>query len=208
MVGAGRRPPPDSVRHHGHHDRRQRPGWARGQPLYRPRQARGQQCRAGGEDPPHHRGARLRGGDPAGGPRHARPQGRRSGQVLKTGPKAKMMVQDTRLAATARYLATEGLDGLLALNGGQNSFLESHAVFVLAGVRPIGESAVLVDRTGAATLMVTPAWEAERASALSRTPKIIGTDDLPQALAAALADLGIEPLKTITVGLSTLGLAL
>src|SRR6202043_390805 len=98
-----------------------------------------------------------------------------------------MSVQDTRLAATAHYLADEGLDGLIALNGGQNSFLESHAVFVLSGVRPIGESAVLVDRAGAATLIVTPAWEVERAAALSRTARTISTDDLAQALGAALA---------------------
>src|ERR1700682_6779501 len=97
-----------------------------------------------------------------------------------------MSIQGTRLAATARYLETEGLDGLVALNGGQNSFLESHAVFVLTGVRPIGESAVLVDRTGASTLIVTPAFEAERAAALSRT-KTIGTDDLAEGLRSALA---------------------
>src|ERR1700719_5219577 len=108
-----------------------------------------------------------------------------------------MSVQDTRLAMTARYLETEGLDGLVALNGGQNSFLESHAVFVWSGVRPIGESAVLVDRTGASTLIVTPAWEAERAAALSRTPKTIGTDDLAQALGPALAQHGINPRRTV-----------
>src|ERR1700681_182360 len=107
-----------------------------------------------------------------------------------------MSVQATRLAATARYLATEGLDSLVAFNGGQKSFLEAHAVFVLSGVRPIGESAVLVDRSGASTLMVTPAWEAERAAALSRTAKIIGTDDLAKALESALAAHRIDPRKT------------
>jgi Xaa-Pro aminopeptidase len=119
-----------------------------------------------------------------------------------------MNVQDTRLAATARYLATQGLDGLIAFNGGQNSFLEAHAVFVLSGVRPIGESAVLVDRSGAATLIVTPAWEAERAAGLSRTAKTIGTDDLPRALKEALAAHKIDPGRTVTVALSTLGLGL
>jgi Xaa-Pro aminopeptidase len=119
-----------------------------------------------------------------------------------------MSAQDTRLAATARYLATEDLDGLIALNGGQNSFLEAHAVFVLAGVRPIGESAVLVDRSGAATLIVTPAFEAERAAALSRTAATIGTDDLAQALGAALAAHGVDPRRTLTVALPTLGLGL
>jgi Xaa-Pro dipeptidase len=122
--------------------------------------------------------------------------------------RSEMNTHDTRLAATARYLATEGLDGLLAFNGGQNSFLEGHAVFVLSGVRPIGESAVLVDRNGASTLIVTPAWEAERAAALSRTNKTIGTDNLAEGLKSALARHGIDPRQTVTVALSTLGLGL
>src|SRR6202795_1773581 len=107
-----------------------------------------------------------------------------------------MNIPDARLAATARYLATEGLDGLVAFNGGQNSFLEAHAVYVLSGVRPIGESAVLVDRAGASTLIVTPAWEAERAAALSRTNTTIGTDDLAEGLKSALAQHGIGARKT------------
>src|SRR5258708_8542858 len=104
-----------------------------------------------------------------------------------------MSIEDPRLAATARYLATEGLDGLLAFNGGQNSFLEGHAVFVLSGVRPIGESAVLVDRAGASTLIVTPAWEAERAAALSRTPKTLPTHHPPEALPSALPPHPLHP---------------
>ena len=73
-----------------------------------------------------------------------------------------MSVQDVRLGETVRYLEAEALDGLVAVNYGHNSFLESHAVFVLSGVRPIGESAVVVSRSGASTLIVTPAWDAER----------------------------------------------
>src|ERR1700680_802982 len=127
---------------------------------------------------------------------------------MRLEPSAIMSAQDTRLAATARYLADEKLDGLIAFNGGQNSFLEAHAVFVLSGVRPIGESAVLVDRAGAATLIVTPAWEAEREAALSRTARTIGTDDLAQALKSALAAHKIDPRRTVAVALSTLGLGL
>jgi Xaa-Pro aminopeptidase len=119
-----------------------------------------------------------------------------------------MGVQDVRLRQTARYLADEALDGLVAVNYGHNSFLESHAVFVLSGVRPIGESAVVVDRGGGSTLIVTPAWDGERAAAVSRTAKTIGADDLPGALAAVLQNHCIDPQKTVSVGISTLGLAL
>ena len=116
-----------------------------------------------------------------------------------------MTIHQGRLAATARYLADEGLDALIAFNGGHNSFLESHAVFVLSGVRPIGESAVVVNRSGASTLLVTPAWERERAAAFSRTDKTVGTDDLAAALEAAVAKHAIDPRKSVTVALSTLG---
>jgi Xaa-Pro dipeptidase len=113
-----------------------------------------------------------------------------------------------RLNATARYLGERALDGLLAFNNGQNSFLESNAVFVLSGVRPIGESAVLVDRSGRASLVVTPAWDAPRTAAQSRTAATIGTDDLPAALGRAVAEHRVDPRKLVTVGLGTLGLGL
>ena len=60
MVGAGGRTLPDAVRHAGGDDGRQRPRRPRGQPLYRPRQARQKQCRAGRQDPQDRGGARLR----------------------------------------------------------------------------------------------------------------------------------------------------
>src|SRR5437762_13717652 len=97
-----------------------------------------------------------------------------------------MGIQASRLQKTVRHLIDAALDGLVAVNFGHNSFLESHAVFVLSGVRPIGESAVVVDRAGDSTLIVTPAWDAERAAALAHTAKTIGTDDLPEALAQVL----------------------
>jgi Xaa-Pro dipeptidase len=119
-----------------------------------------------------------------------------------------MSIQASRLEKTARHLKDGALDGLVAVNFGHNSFLESHAVFVLSGVRPIGESAVVVDRSGRSTLIVTPAWDAERAAALSHTAKTIGTDDLAGALVTVISEYRIDAAKTLTVGLSTLGQAL
>lgn len=119
-----------------------------------------------------------------------------------------MGVHDIRLSETVRYLRNEALDGLVAANYGHNSFLESHAVFVLSGVRPIGESAVVVDRSGRSTLIVTPAWDTERATKLSHTSKTVGTDDLPTTLAAVIAEHRIDDRTIVTVGLSTLALGL
>src|SRR5882672_12681506 len=115
-----------------------------------------------------------------------------------------MGVQKNRQGETARYLEGEALDGLVAVNFGHNSFLESHAVFVLSGVRPIGESAVVVDRAGGSTLIVTPAWDAERAAKLSHTSKTVGTDDLAETLASVLAEHRLDGRAIVSVGLSTL----
>src|SRR6266436_3675462 len=111
-----------------------------------------------------------------------------------------MGIQKIRLAETAHYLEREALDALIAVNFGHNSFLESHAVFVLSGVRPIGESAVVVDRAGRSTLVVTPAWDAERAAVCSHTANTIGTDDLAGALAAVLGEYRIDPRQAVSVG--------
>src|SRR3954463_16172096 len=110
-----------------------------------------------------------------------------------------MGAHDNRLEVTARYLADGALDALVAVNFGHNSFLESHAVFVLSGVRPVGESAVVVDRGGGSPLIVPPAWDVERAAGLSRTSKTIGPDDLAGTLAAVVQEHGIDLEKTLTV---------
>ena len=82
MVGAGRRPQSDSVRHSGRHDGRQRARRARGQPLYRPRTARQEQRRAGRQDAPADRGTGLPDRNAERGARDARAQGPRPDEVL------------------------------------------------------------------------------------------------------------------------------
>src|SRR5256885_4667279 len=101
-----------------------------------------------------------------------------------------------RLTQTARDLAQEGLDALIAVNYGHNSFLESHAVFVLSGVRPIGESAVVVDRGGGPALIVTPALGAARAAALSRTAQTLRIADPARGLAPVTAAHHNDPAQT------------
>src|SRR5262249_13736212 len=123
------------------------------------------------------------------------------GGLYKSGP---MGVQKDRLAETVRYLGNEGLDGLVAVNYGHNSFLESHAVFVLSGVRPMGERASGVDREATPTLIVTPAGDAERATKLSHTNKTIGTDDLALTLAGVLKEHRLDSRTIVSVGLPTL----
>src|SRR5580692_10868257 len=113
-----------------------------------------------------------------------------------------------RLSEATRYLAEQKLDGLIAASNGLNNFLESNAVFVLSGVRPIGESAVVLDRDGRSTLIVTPAWDEERAARISRTARTVGTNDLATALDAAVRAHKLTMTRTASIGLSLLGQAI
>jgi Xaa-Pro dipeptidase len=112
-----------------------------------------------------------------------------------------------RLAEAAIYVRDHALDGLIAASNGLNNFLDSNAVYVLSGVRPIGESAVVLDREGRSTLIVTPAWDAERAAALSSTDATIATGDLAAAVASVAGKHRLDMSRTVSVGLSLLGQA-
>jgi Xaa-Pro aminopeptidase len=113
-----------------------------------------------------------------------------------------------RLAAATRYLADQALDGAIAASPGLNNFLESNAVYVFSGVRPIGESAVVLDRDGRSTLIVTPAWDEARAAATASTDRTIGTDDLAATLKSVVGTHRLDLSRTISVGLALLGAAL
>jgi Xaa-Pro aminopeptidase len=115
------------------------------------------------------------------------------------------IVRNSRLIRATRHLQDEALDGLIAASNGLNNFLDSNAVYVLGGVRPIGESALVLDRDGASTLIVTPAWDVERAAALSSTDDTIGTDDLVATLASVVGTHRLDLSRTVSVGLSLLG---
>src|ERR1700688_3406781 len=113
-----------------------------------------------------------------------------------------------RLAEAARYLADEALDGLVAASNGLNNFVESNAVYFFSGVRPIGESAVVLDRDGASTLIVTPAWAAARAHVGQSPDRAIATDDLAATLKSVVGTHRLDLSRTISTGLSLLGAAL
>jgi Xaa-Pro dipeptidase len=108
-----------------------------------------------------------------------------------------------RLQAALAQLQRDGKNGLVALSNGHNSFLESNAIFVLAGFRAIGESALVVDTEGSATLIVTPAWDAQRAREQSPIANVVGAQDLAPAALEAMAASGLSAKNCVVVGLST-----
>lgn len=110
-----------------------------------------------------------------------------------------------RLEGALVHMRAEGLSGIIAASNGQNSFLESNAVYVFAGFRPIGETVLLIGKDGASVLLVTPAWDADRARRISSAQTVIGTDDLGAEIGEAARSCGIEAATARSVGLSMLG---
>jgi hypothetical protein len=103
-----------------------------------------------------------------------------------------LAIENGRLTQARVWLDEQKLDGLIAFNDGQNSFLDSHAVYVFSGVCPLGESAVVLARDGTSTLIVTPSWDGARAASLSHTDVTVATDDLPTELQHILMSLALD----------------
>ncbi|MCC6475090.1 MAG: aminopeptidase P family protein [Burkholderiales bacterium] len=113
------------------------------------------------------------------------------------------MTSDPRIQAMVAYLEGQGCEAMLAVNNGQNLFLDPNVVFVFSGVRPIGEGAVLIERSGRTTLVVTPAWDAERVAAASRTELTLACDDLAQGIEEVLGKARVNGARVVTLGLET-----
>ena len=80
----------------------------------------------------------------------------------------------------------QGIDLLLGFHDGAHFIEKPNAVMVLSGFKSIGQAMVILPRDDGATLVVTPAWDAERASKSCPAMRSIGTDDVVNALKAYL----------------------
>src|SRR5258708_33425897 len=104
------------------------------------------------------------------------------------------MTFDERLAAIRANMAEHKLDVLVAIHDGAHFIETPNPVFVLSRFKSLGPAAVVLRRDGEADLIMTPAWDVERAQECCReccpTLRIIGADDVVDALAATLSDAG------------------
>jgi len=116
--------------------------------------------------------------------------------------------RNDRLAATARRMAAEGVDLLLAASNGFHFLDRADAVVHLTGFRSLGESLLVLRADGAAKLLVTPAYDAERAAAYLALCggrfDCLATDDLAGALARELAGGGAAAGPLAAAGFETL----
>ena len=96
------------------------------------------------------------------------------------------MTFDERLAAIRANMAEQKLDLLVAIHDGAHFIETPNPVFVLSGFKSLGPAAVVLRRDGEMSLIVTPAWDADRAAECRPNLRVIAADDVVDALAAEL----------------------
>jgi len=104
-----------------------------------------------------------------------------------------------RLKAARGWLAEHGFDAMVAFADGQNSFLESNAVYVFTNVRSIGRSAVILEAGGGSTLVVEPAYDGDRVRAIAAVDRVIASDTFAQALTDALGAVKSGRVATVAL---------
>jgi Xaa-Pro dipeptidase len=96
------------------------------------------------------------------------------------------MTFDERLADILARMREAKLDAIVALHDGAHFIEKPNPVTVLTGFKSLGPTAAILRSDGAVTLIVAPAWDAERAAEACPQARMIGTEDVADALAAAL----------------------
>ena len=114
------------------------------------------------------------------------------------------MTFDERLRAISAGMTGRKLDVLVAIHDGAHFIETPNPVMVLTGFKSIGPAAAVLTRDGAVSLIVTPAWDGDRAGAACPGARIVAADDAIDGLASALA--GQRATKA-AVGLAGLSFA-
>jgi len=115
------------------------------------------------------------------------------------------MTFDERLAEILRRLKERGLDRIVAVHDGAHFIEKPDPVLVLSGFKSLGPCAVVLERDGRATLVVTPAWDAERAAQGRPGLRVIAADDVVDGLAQVLggpAEMGSVGLAATPFGIA------
>ena len=84
----------------------------------------------------------------------------------------------TRIEAVRRRMAADGIDLLIAASTGLHTLDRADPVAYLTGYRSVGESIFLLYRSGDATLIVSPAADAERLASRYTASAGLATNDL------------------------------
>src|ERR1700741_1099052 len=82
-----------------------------------------------------------------------------------------------------REMARQGVDLLLAFHDGAHFIEKPNAVMVLSGFKSMGPAVVVLPTRGKATLVVSPAWDIERAAEHAPDFFHAGAEDIVDVLA-------------------------
>lgn len=114
-----------------------------------------------------------------------------------------------RLANIRARMREEKLALIIGVHDGSHFIEKPNAVTVLTGFKSIGVAAALLFSDGSSTLIVTPAWDADRAAETCPQSRVLGADDLTATLLAiinfprdTLAEIGIAGLGGLPSGMA------
>src|SRR5262245_49009795 len=96
------------------------------------------------------------------------------------------MTFEQRLAAIRTNMVEHKLEALVAVHDGAHFIETPNPVFVLSRFKSLGPAAVLLRPDGEAQLIVTPAWDAERAGECCPPLTVIAADDVVDAITTEL----------------------
>ena len=105
-----------------------------------------------------------------------------------------------RLADILARMREAKLDVIIAVHDGAHFIEKPNPVTVITGFKSLGPSAAILRSDGAATLIVTPAWDAERASEQSPGARVVGTGNLVEEVLG-----GIGNVMQAKIGLAGMG---
>jgi Xaa-Pro aminopeptidase/Xaa-Pro dipeptidase len=114
-----------------------------------------------------------------------------------------MNIQE-RIDALRRAMEAEAIDLIIGFHDNGHFIEKPNPVMILANFKSLGDSAVLVPREGEPALIVTPAWDAERAAETSPHMKVIGTHDLVAEVASAIDRARVSASRTGVAGLAAM----
>jgi Xaa-Pro aminopeptidase len=83
-------------------------------------------------------------------------------------------------------MAERDLDLVIAVHDGAHFIETPNPVTVLSGFKSLGPAICLLDIAGTVTLIVAPAWDAERARQVCAHAQVVGADDVTDGLRGAL----------------------
>ena len=107
-----------------------------------------------------------------------------------------------RIERVLRRMAAERIDTLVALSNAKHHLARVNLAAHLMGYRALGESALVLRADGSERLIVTPAYDAERAALRRPELALTASDDLATALAELLRQRA--PGRIATTGLGAM----